>query len=333
MLHIVNGDSVANKLRQGIVQDDILVWREVYPHGPVFSDSEGMDNRLVRAAYLEHTLGILSLDYIQISEAQEKALANCHAYEEIVLWFEHDLFDQTMLCYLLHRLSRLHLPKTKLSLLCIGEYPGIERFMGLGQLTVEQLSPLYGTWKLIGEHELKLGTALWEAYTSPNPQLLQNELDEDTLALPFAHEAFKMHLSRFPSTFNGLGIVEHTTLARIHAGMNTAYELFTDVGSTLHTLGMGDLEYAYHLREMSQAPHPLLQIGEWTEFPRLNPGSMPFPDAIIVLTELGNRVLTGAEDWFSTNGIDEWYGGVHLQGDSPKWRWNPERQCIQNIVI
>lgn len=28
MLHIVNGDSVAEKLRQGIVSGDVLVWRE-----------------------------------------------------------------------------------------------------------------------------------------------------------------------------------------------------------------------------------------------------------------------------------------------------------------
>lgn len=34
MLHIVNGDHVGNKLREGNVQGDILVWREVYPVGP-----------------------------------------------------------------------------------------------------------------------------------------------------------------------------------------------------------------------------------------------------------------------------------------------------------
>lgn len=32
VLHIVNGDVVGEKLRQGIVKGDVLVWREVYSH-------------------------------------------------------------------------------------------------------------------------------------------------------------------------------------------------------------------------------------------------------------------------------------------------------------
>lgn len=36
MLHIVNGDVVGEMLKQGVVQGDVLVWREVYPAGPIF---------------------------------------------------------------------------------------------------------------------------------------------------------------------------------------------------------------------------------------------------------------------------------------------------------
>lgn len=39
MLHIVNGDIVGDKLRKGNVRGDILVWREVYPVGPVFLET------------------------------------------------------------------------------------------------------------------------------------------------------------------------------------------------------------------------------------------------------------------------------------------------------
>lgn len=37
MLHIVNGDIVAKKLKQGVVPGDILVWREIYSEGFSFS--------------------------------------------------------------------------------------------------------------------------------------------------------------------------------------------------------------------------------------------------------------------------------------------------------
>lgn len=332
MLHIVNGDSVAEKLRQGIVSSDILVWREVYPHGPVFVDPAALDNRSVRAQYLEQTLGIPRSEYIQISETQEKALADFHNYEEIVLWFEHDLFDQTMLCYLLHWFSGQSLLKTKLNLLCIGEYPGIELFRGLGQLSKEQLGTLSGTWKTIGTEELDLGKEFWQAYASPDPMLLQQLLNNDTSALPFAHEAFQMHLSRFPSTHNGLGIVEQTTLEMIHAGINTPNELFEQVGNKLHTLGMGDLEYGHLLTKLSQDPHPLLQIHGLKKFPANNESS-PFHNGKVVLTELGKNVMDGKEDWGAIKGIDEWYGGVHLQGYSPRWRWNSTRQTIEDTSV
>ncbi|WP_254450203.1 DUF1835 domain-containing protein [Cohnella herbarum] len=199
MLHIVNGDSVAEKLRQGIVQGDVLVWREAYPHGPVFLDPAAGGNRDIRARYLEQTMGIPYQEYLRNSEEQEKTLAGFHQYEEIILWFEHDLFDQTMLCFLLDWFSKQDLSKTKLSLLCIGEYPGIEPFRGLGQLSLEQMETLSGTWKSIGAQELELGQAFWQAYTSGAPELLQQLLSRDTSALPFAQEAFRLHLSRFPS--------------------------------------------------------------------------------------------------------------------------------------
>ncbi|WP_054025691.1 DUF1835 domain-containing protein [Bacillus sp. FJAT-28004] len=329
MLHIVNGDSVAEKLRQGIVKGDILVWREVYPHGPVFLDPAALDNRSVRSLYLEHTMGIPRSEYIQGSETQEKVLADFHKYEEIVFWFEHDLFDQTMLCYLLHWFSGQPLLKTKLSLLCIGEYPGIELFRGLGQLSREQMETLSGTWKSIGAEELELGRAFWQAYAAQNPQLLQQLLSQDTSVLPFAHEAFQFHLSRFPSTHNGLGIVEQTTLAMIQAGINTPYELFEHVGNKLNALGMGDLQYWHILREMSQDPYPLIQGLQ--VFPAYNDSSVSFRDCEVALTDFGKSVLDGKEDWVAKKGIDEWYGGVHLQGYFPRWRWNSDEQTILDI--
>lgn len=329
MLHIVNGDSVADKLRQGIVQGDILVWREVYPHGPVFLDAAERGHRAVRAEYLEQTMGIPRTEFIQGCEQQEKMLADFHKYEEIVLWFEHDLFDQTMLCYLLHWFSEQSLSDTKLSLLSIGEYPGIELFRGLGQLSLEQMQTLSGAWKSIGEEELRLGRAFWEAYTSQSPELLKQLLDTDTSVLPYAHAAFQCHLARFPSALNGLGIVEQTTLEAVRAGIQTPKALFMEVGNKLNDLGMGDLEYWYILKRMSQDPFPLLEFEGLQAYPDYADSSTSFHTAEVRLTDCGNRVLEGTEDWITKQGIDAWYGGVHLEGNSPRWRWNAGLQTIQ----
>ncbi|MFK7692361.1 sigma-70 family RNA polymerase sigma factor [Paenibacillus sp. HJGM_3] len=331
MLHIVNGDSVAEKLRQGIVQGEILVWREVYPHGPAFVSPEAQENRAARAQYLELTIGVPSEDFIRISAAQEKVLEGFRQYEEVVLWFEHDLFDQTMLSRLLHWFAGQPPAATKLSLLSIGDYPGIERFRGLGQLTVGQLKPLSGTWRPIGAPELELGRALWQAYASEDPRGLERLLHQDTSPLPFAQEAFRAHLARFPSTTNGLGLVEQTTLERIQEGAGTPFELFEQVGDQLSVLGMGDLEYWHILRKMSHGSHPLLEVQGVSAFPAYNEPPASLRDCTVSLTELGKRVLNGQEDWIGKQGIDEWYGGVHLQGHRPRWRWNRVEGAIREI--
>ncbi|SFB51828.1 protein of unknown function [Cohnella sp. OV330] len=319
MLHIVNGDSVGDKLRKGNIRGDVLVWREVYPVGPTFVKMDAPQARTARAAYLERTMGIPADEYAAACASQEQILQNFRQYDEIVLWFEHDLFDQLMLGYLLHWFSQQELGDTVLNLLCIGAYPGIERFHGLGQLTVEQLETLAGTWSRIGERELETGRRIWEAYASSDIGQHVGILQEDTSALPFAHAALEMHLSRLPSAFNGLGIVEQTVLALVRDGTDTPLELFKEVGDRLILLGMGDLEFWYRLRRMAEQPHALLDIR--------SPSAMPGgPENVVSLTETGWAVAAGIKDG-QLKGLDEWYGGLHLQGD-PSWRWDAGRRQL-----
>ena len=71
--------------------------------------------------------------------AWRAAIANHHAYDELVLWFEHDLFDQLNLVQLLPWIrERLPSPAT-VSLVCIGSFPGHPAFKGLGELSPGEL--------------------------------------------------------------------------------------------------------------------------------------------------------------------------------------------------
>ncbi|WP_379141391.1 sigma-70 family RNA polymerase sigma factor [Paenibacillus sp. sgz500992] len=326
ILHIVNGDSVGEMLKQGIVQGEVLVWREIYSAGPIFVNPAGSSERIQRAGVLEKTLGIPSTEYIAGCEAQEAKIREFKRYDEVVLWFEHDLFDQSMLAYLLHWFKGQKLGSTKLSLLCIGEFPGIELFHGLGQLTPAQLGTLSGTWRGIGRKEMELGSDLWRAYASPDPGTMADLLEErrgelSASALPFAYEAFKAHLSRLPSVHNGLGIVEETTLQAVRHGALTPMELFPLVSDKLHRLGMGDLDFGRYLHTLVYNRQPLLTIegaeGN-TDFRQI----AEFWGRRVAITELGERILDGLADRVEVQGLDEWYGGLHLEGHTVPWRWD-----------
>ncbi|WP_081746236.1 sigma-70 family RNA polymerase sigma factor [Paenibacillus sp. FSL H8-457] len=332
MLHIVNGDSVGDKLKQGNIQGDILVWRELYSFGPVYTKMDEPDHRRTRAQYLEQTLGIPQKEYIGTCESQERKLQDFRKYDEVVLWFEHDLFDQTMLAYLLHWFKEQSLGNTRLSLLCIGAYPGIELFRGLGQLSTEQLETLSGTWHAIGDEELMLGSMLWEAYTSDLPEKHQRMLEMDSSALPFARDAFEAHLARLPSVSHGLGIIEQTTLEAVAGGIHTPYELFRTVGDRLHTLGMGDLEFWYYLTKMIEGPDSLLVIDGTALFPDFKLAVPHFQERVLQVTSLGHEVLASKTDYACAATIDKWVGGLQVRGKDPLWRWNPERKSVVRIA-
>src|SRR3954471_16909011 len=135
MIHIVNGDALAGKMKSfnGIV----MPWREMYDFGPLMKNSiqELLINE--RALFFEEKVGIPASLFIENCQKQNQWLDLLPRNSEIILWFEHDRYDQTMLMYLLHKLNEKEFEN--LSMVTINQYPGVEPFLGLGQLSTQQL--------------------------------------------------------------------------------------------------------------------------------------------------------------------------------------------------
>ena len=89
---------------------------------------------------------------------QHAAIENFSDHEEVVLWFEHDLFCQVHLIYLLDWFAQRDLGNTRLSLISIDEFPGVKMFHGLGQLNEAQLTSLLP--RSTGDHPGPTGTRL-----------------------------------------------------------------------------------------------------------------------------------------------------------------------------
>ena len=83
---------------------------------------------------------------------------------------------------------------TRLSLICVGAYPGIMRFLGLGQLTPNQMVSLLGTRRRVTRELLDSGSAAWDAFGASEPGPWLNLLESNTSALPFLAGAVRRHL-------------------------------------------------------------------------------------------------------------------------------------------
>lgn len=325
MLHIHNGDSAADTARNSGIPGEHLAWREALVYGPAPGELSEDEFRDVRARHLAEAYGVNIEKCERELREQEASLARFSDHEEVVLWFEHDLFCQVHLIYLLDWFAHRELGKTRLSLICIGEFRGVQNFHGLGQLNEEQLKSLFPQRTEITSSQLDLGSKAWQAYSSRDAANLVSLLDSDMSALPFLKSALDKHLRRFPSTHNGLGRIENAGLELIAAGYREFKSLFPAFTRRESEYGFGDAQFYLEMKRLANASVPLLTQSN-------GDGSAMDPAAMLLssfeITEHGRAALNGDEDFVVSNGIDIWLGGVHLDGKEAAWRWEEQGQML-----
>ncbi|MCY9513522.1 DUF1835 domain-containing protein [Paenibacillus apiarius] len=170
MIHIVNGDCAAERLRPLAKEhwnENVWVYSELLTEGPVYSKFERY--LAYRALQLERMCALPAAIYLQKSNEQEKAWkSEIQSATRIALWFEHDLFDITMLLRLADRLVREN-PDAKLYWIDIASDPKHDRYRGFGALQGEQLLPYRDQAILLTPEAKEWLQGAWLAYTCPNP--------------------------------------------------------------------------------------------------------------------------------------------------------------------
>jgi hypothetical protein len=207
-------------------------------------------------------------------------------------------------------------------MICIDRFPGVERFIGLGQLTDEQLTTLVGTESPVTAEQFSIASAAWDAFRSTNPEELlavaARVKPDNTYgdALPFLHDALMRFLAEYPSQVNGLSQTEQLTLETLRTGPLTGGALFAATQALELSPFMGDLGFYDVVRALGSARVPLVAIDNAADSTDLRLAS-------VTITTGGREVLAGRSDHVALNGIDRWRGGVHLVGaDRSPWRWD-----------
>lgn len=331
LLHVANGTSTTGTIEASGIPGACSIWADPLYEGPVpagLADAELVD---VRMRYLAGPGDLTwrawggsdpSPDPVNDMRAWRTAIAHHDAYDELILWFEHDLFDQLNLIQLLTWL-RQTLPAGKpVSLICIGSFPGRPNFKGLGELTTGELAPLFDTRQPVSGREYELAQRAWQAFRAPTPEALDRLRHEDTLPLPFLGAALRRFLQEYPWTSDGLSRTERRLL-----------ELASGDGILLSKAfpRMHDGEQAYYMTDASLAG--LAEMLARTSPPLLtldlsSAEERQFLRGRVALTDIGRSALSGELDRVATCGINRWLGGVHLQNGRPVWRWDDPHQHV-----
>jgi hypothetical protein len=326
MLHFTNGDHAAEAMAQAGITGRIIPWRDVLHEGPVPAGLDLNELRSVRARFLSECGWGTYNEMLAMLGERDGALIGFGQHEEVVLWFEHDLYDQLQLVQLLAWFAGREIGETRLSLVGAGEY--------LSRVTPGRLRELLAGRSRVTREQLELGRRAWTAFTAPQPTTLEELPSRDLDALPFLRAALRRYLEELPSTTNGLSRSEHQALEAIAGGAATLAEAFRMAHLEREDpLFLGDWVFADYLERMSAGSTPLLLLegGDAIRPPARWEDPGPFWRHRAVLTKLGLRVLAGEVDWLELQPIDRWLGGVHLRTGVSVWRWNPGSERIEQV--
>jgi hypothetical protein len=296
-LHITNGDSVLYTWKKAGLLGTHVAWRDVLHEGPAPAGLPLEELSRVRAQYLCDRGYGNPIKIHHDFEKRDALLRRAGEFDEVVLWFEHDLYDQLHLLQILTTLREMGMGSGSVQIVQSDQY--------LGTLVAEELMSLFSKRRFVTTATSDAAARAWDAFTNADPAALQAATADRFAGLPFLPEAFKRLCEEYPAVSSGLSRSQKHVLEAAAQGTAQAEEIFKRAQAREEAAFMGDTACYRVIADLSAQPAPLLA--------KLENG--------YDVTVLGRRVLGGDADWLDQQPLDRWIGGVRLTSEH-HWRWN-----------
>jgi len=314
ILNITNGDCAVEIMKKANIPGVFLPWRDVLHEGPVPDGLSLEELSKVRAQFIvERSWG--STEEVTKSFVQrDDELKSFKKYEKVILWFEHDLYDQLQIIQILDWFNQNPAGEVELAIVCTDQY--------LGRLSPEEMMGLAKYEEPIIAVHLELSSQAWSAFRSSAPEKWCKLLDADTSVLPFLAGAIVRLLEEYPNCSNGLSRTAEQALKIISGGEKHSGRVFGGNQKSEERIFMGDASFWLVLHELLESNPPLITLPEGKTL------TLPTSkDQELTITSAGLEVLAGKLNWLEISRLNRWAGGVHL-GPSNIWCWNPGSSAI-----
>lgn len=312
-VHLRCGSDIREGLRRAGLNGHFQTFTDPFCIGPV--SPQPRDQQIEqRSAFLGEAFAMDADQARQREQREYDELDRALDSPRLVLWFEHDSYDQLILAYLLHYLGTRRV-SARVELVAVDAVPGVRRFVGLGQLAPEVLGWLWRQRRPVDGALLALGRQAWRAITADTPERLDRLSQRVTPELPMLGRALRRHLLELPDEDTGLGLSEQLAMQLVaERGPIRAGEVFSALIHEREPLPyLGSDMFWWVLRPLLGGQRPILHChdedGEWAQR-RLS------------VTDFGHRVLSGHDNWLDTRPPRRWVGGVAIDGDRDSWCLN-----------
>ena len=325
-LHITNGDSAVEVMKQANIEGDFLPWRDVLHEGPVPKDLSLSELSALRAKFISDvgwgTFEKVSASFIERDRVLKSLLnASSNPYQKVILWFEHDLYDQLQIIQILDWFNTQdvlgHSAPFELSMICVDQY--------LGMLSTDEMENLFHHEALVTQQQLSLSSQAWLAFVSDTPEDWCALLNIDTDALPFLKGAVIRQLEEYPNHKNGLSRTANRVLSLVSQGESHPWNVFKQSQQKESRVYMGDSSFWLIIERLLSKNNPsnaLLALPKDIKW-----SSPPTTEMSLTITPIGQAVLSGKSNWLELSEVDQWMGGVHLHIDN-LWCWHDDSKSI-----
>ncbi|MDT0641845.1 DUF1835 domain-containing protein [Zunongwangia sp. F363] len=290
-IHIINGDSLAEKMQELDIPGEIIVWRELLCEGPAVKELGSEDFIKLRKKFLQDSYGISSEDYEEKFLSQLYALQNIEEYDAVVLWFEFDLFCHiNMIAAISFFLAKKK--EVPMSLVCSKKLKGDGGQKSLSHLSSKQLLSHYKKRIGLTSDDLEIAEYIWELYCSNNPMQLKSQIKRNS-NFEYLSSCIRAHVERFPNSTTGINSLERNVLKIIQRHT---------ISSENQLLGYA-LEYqGYYGYSDSQMQRLLSKLKRFYHL----------KEDRVVLTEEGEQAMNGTKNFYRQLKNEECFGGAKM---------------------
>ena len=280
VLHLTNGESTAELLRETNVPGTVRSGDDILMEGPLPNQLASPNDWIERAGWLEQTLGIDAPEYIGAAQRRHDSILALNEADELVLWFENDVFCQINFTFLLC-LTMSH--KGPTTFVC----PSTDR---LGRLDASALAELHRERAPVTPALRALASKAWSALCADTPHSLADLLQHPHVfaAWPALRDGLRAQLRRLPRCDGGLNDIERAILQCVARDVEPA-QLFRAVSQSCPVYGFTDMQFDHYMEELKACNPPLI-VDDGSHASRSLPGVI---ETALILSHAGVRALDG----------------------------------------
>lgn len=250
VLHITNGDVFTSRLKKLKIKGDIITWREMLCEGRTISDVGSESFWKIRFDFLNKVYKVPKRSFIDLTLKEYRSLCNHKMHDQIVLWFEHDLFCQINMVAVISWLKKYR-GGNSISLICSGKEDKTDKLYNLADLSDEKLMKMYGNRIELNEDDIEFADYIWHLYCEDNPIRMESFENFNSSQFEYLPDAIHAHLRRFPSVANGLNDPENFVLNLAATKKPKSQEELVRLALENQKIyGFGDMQFLQIIKEL-----------------------------------------------------------------------------------